>query len=67
VTVPDFDSLPRAGGLDGRVLRDLLALILVLAGLAGLAVAAYHVSPFLALALVSAAVLAAGLALGVDR
>lgn len=59
------DYSPRA--LDGGVLRDIAALALLMAGVAGLSVAAFAFDWRLGLAVLSAAAIIAGVTLGYRR
>lgn len=52
---------------DARTALDMLAVILLLAGLVGLGFAAHHVSPWLLLTYLSTVAIATGIALGMDR
>ncbi len=68
MTVPPLDDLPRAPLLgSGRLLRDLLAVVLVLGGYAALCLTLWQVDPLAMYALVSVTLIAVGLLLAADR
>lgn len=52
---------------DTRTALDVLAVLLLLAGLVGLGFAAHHVSPWLLLTYLSVVAVVGGIALGMDR
>jgi hypothetical protein len=67
VTFPDLDDEPRRGiptaTVDLRALRDMVALLLVLAGLVGVVLCAFRTDALLGWAVVSALAVAGGLLL----
>lgn len=61
---PPFVVPPR---VDGRAIRDLLALLLLVAGAVGLGFAAFHTDLWLGIAYLSAVAVTAGALLGMER
>lgn len=68
MTFPDLDDEPRRGlpttSVDLRVLRDMLALLLVLVGVVGLVLVAFKTDRLLGYAALSALAVMVGLLLG---
>ncbi len=53
--------------VDGRLLRDVMAVVLILCGAVGVVAVSFAVSPLLGAATISVAAIIAGVLLGIDR